>query len=870
MKTDRVKHVISIALMTAVASLGAEAEDTTPPVIQLHGDRIMKIVVGSSFVDPGAEAQDDVDGNLSSQIRIRGTVDSDKVGRYRLIYKVRDRAGNRARAKRIVKVLPPPDTTAPVIQLIGEEKMTLYVGDPFVDPGAEAYDDRDGNLTSRIHRFGKVDTQKPGHYRVTYAVRDRAKNRSTIRRYVEVIVRPDTTPPQLTLLGDAEMKIEAGESFVDPGATAVDDVDGNLTGEIRVEGSVDTATPGSYLLTYRVEDRAGNSASLTREVNVVEPEKSAYETVYTRVNDALYLNESGDVAIYITPDLNKSEKLIYNTEMLQKITQDLYSAFADQFDFIMLVTNNKERPRSVTYSGVFRKIKNDVEGIGAPLYDNSGNYGSGGRLKGIMHFAYRSAVLRGPTLHEIAHYWANKFRDQIAPVYDSEHRSYEGYYLGSGSHWGYTGFFGGKGQLGGYDAAVESLRDENLTYEGRRITWKIFSATPRFGWNSNGGNSLGYNDVELYLMGMIPKEEVADLMVPLPWGSALAPETKEYLADNGRWESDRVYFMAKEIVRKSWDEILGENNISERIPSVEESQKNFRILTVLLDTQMPQTYEVEVVSRQIRSLTYVGDDGDPNNYNFWEATRGLGTLRADGLRDELTVPAESYGIGEPFISEEILYRGRIYRTVRSPYTGRIWLDRNLGADEVCDSFDDTACYGFLFQFGRGFDGHQERNSSLTTRRKDSLEESDGSFVVIGNTLPYDWVVDGVDDDVALRLGFMSDSFGGGVCPEGYRTPTKEELEAETRSNEFGDPFPGTDISDNFLKLPLTGYRNSQSTRGTIYDVGRLGAYWSIGSYTDSTGEVLIRRLFFTREDSIFYGTRYLSNGNAVRCIKEQE
>ena len=59
------------------------------------------------------------------------------------------------------------------------------------------------------------------------------------------------------------------EPFVDPGATASDDKDGDLTGNINTSSDVNTALPGTYHVTYTVEDKAGNSIIARREVQVM-------------------------------------------------------------------------------------------------------------------------------------------------------------------------------------------------------------------------------------------------------------------------------------------------------------------------------------------------------------------------------------------------------------------------------------------------------------------------------------------------------------------------------------------------------------------------------------------------------------------------
>ncbi|MEK7135599.1 MAG: DUF5011 domain-containing protein, partial [Patescibacteria group bacterium] len=78
----------------------------------------------------------------------------------------------------------------------------------------------------------------------------------------------DTTPPVVTLAGSAAMELVVGDIFTDPGATATDDVDGDLTASIVVAGAVDIATAGLYTLTYTATDAALNAGSASRVVTV--------------------------------------------------------------------------------------------------------------------------------------------------------------------------------------------------------------------------------------------------------------------------------------------------------------------------------------------------------------------------------------------------------------------------------------------------------------------------------------------------------------------------------------------------------------------------------------------------------------------------
>ena len=158
--------------------------------------------------------------------------------------------------------------TIPVITLSGEAEVSLELGSIYTDAGATAVDNIDDDITSNIVVTSTVDVNTVGTYTVTYNVSDAAGNAaSQISRTVNIT--PDVTIPIITLLGEVEVSLELGSIFTDAGATAVDNIDGDITANIVTVNSVDVNLVGSYTVTYNVSDEAGNAASqVSRTVNI--------------------------------------------------------------------------------------------------------------------------------------------------------------------------------------------------------------------------------------------------------------------------------------------------------------------------------------------------------------------------------------------------------------------------------------------------------------------------------------------------------------------------------------------------------------------------------------------------------------------------
>ena len=86
-----------------------------------------------------------------------------------------------------------------------------------------------------------------------------------------VTVTPDATIPVITLTGESSVTVEAATSYTDDGASAVDNIDGDVSSSITTVSNVDINVPGTYSVTYNVSDAAGNAATeVVRTVNVVD------------------------------------------------------------------------------------------------------------------------------------------------------------------------------------------------------------------------------------------------------------------------------------------------------------------------------------------------------------------------------------------------------------------------------------------------------------------------------------------------------------------------------------------------------------------------------------------------------------------------
>src|SRR5690625_310753 len=185
-------------------------------------------------------------------------------GVHSIWFQAEDEAGNSLIEKETIYI----DQTAPELTLRNGKTVNLLYGEEFDDPGYKVRDNLAQDLEVEV--TGKVDHLQVGSYDITYSVTDHAGNETIVTRTVNV---NDKEQPVITLNGDNPLTLEIGTDYKEPGATAEDNVDGNITDKITITGEVDTNKPGTYYLYYNVSDDSGNEAfEVVREVRVIAPD----------------------------------------------------------------------------------------------------------------------------------------------------------------------------------------------------------------------------------------------------------------------------------------------------------------------------------------------------------------------------------------------------------------------------------------------------------------------------------------------------------------------------------------------------------------------------------------------------------------------
>lgn len=272
------------------------------------------------------------------------------------------------------------------------------------------------------------------------------------------------------------------------------------------------------------------------------------------------------------------------------ISQKVYEYFNDDFDFIIILSIEDTQPDGLFY-GRSSLIQNQVQGLGANTYTNSTSFGSEEKLKSIIYMPRTEYIRNGPFLHEIAHTWGNK-----------------GFIPSTiGGHWGYAST---AGQLGGFDELIDL---GNNTYRGR------LNDRDGFGVNANGGNSIVYGNLELYLMGLISIDELETIQVavnPVRGNSA------------GEFTADVI------------ETYSVENRITEhgaRVPSFENSQKTFRALTVIISTEAIPQDKIDEINLNLENFSRAA--APDNNWgsikNFWQATQSKASFDFEVFQENI-------------------------------------------------------------------------------------------------------------------------------------------------------------------------------------------------------------------------------------------
>ena len=264
--------------------------DMYPPVINLFGEELVYINQFASFQDPGAIASDVEDGDLTSEIVIIGEVDTQSVGIYGLAYNVVDSHGNNAiAATRTVTVL---DNTNPELSLVGDFNITWEGGIEYIDPGYNAIDAVDGdisedviitiesapaNTNSTITNI--IDVSVLGDYVLLFSITDEAGNTISLNRTVTVI---DTTPPEIIYFGDTNIQHPQHTPFMLDEFQLIDTIDGDITSQAVFSyylayssnqqywsmQSLDTDRAGTWLIKVTATDSSGNILEETQITQV--------------------------------------------------------------------------------------------------------------------------------------------------------------------------------------------------------------------------------------------------------------------------------------------------------------------------------------------------------------------------------------------------------------------------------------------------------------------------------------------------------------------------------------------------------------------------------------------------------------------------
>lgn len=258
-----------------------------------------------------------------------------------------------------------------------------------------------------------------------------------------------------------------------------------------------------------------------------------------------------------------------------------------------------------------------------------------------------------------------------------------------------------------------------------------------------------------------------------------------------------------------------------------------------------------------------------NSNNMWQVENCDGDDYLNGTEDNTSLTPDNY-LSDPYdpLGGCFVYEGEVTCEIVA-LDGRTWMDRPLGASQVCTSKIDSLCYGNLYQWGRGADGHEIRSNTDTQNIDPIVFPYIGSSThEIATKGDFDWLVlaqDGQEKSafVTDRTASWAKTVDNPICPDKWYVPSRLELTALANAEKIID---GDTAFASTLKLALSGARSAKSS--TIEGAGTIGYIWSRDSDGADSNASSNTAYSFTYDGTATFSRPYKAEGHAIICIKE--
>ena len=286
------------------------------PKIELKGSRKIVLDYNEEYVEKGYKAEHFGD-NVTDNVKVNGKVNSKKLGTYEISYEV----GSGLLKRKVVRKVEVKDQEKPVINISEEKDIVLCPGSKYKKEEYTATDNHDGDITKKV----EVEILED---KVIYSVTDKSGNTTKVNKN---LIFKDEEAPVLALNGNDIVYAFIGEDYVEKGYSAADNCNGDISGNVSIEGSVNTSIAGNYTLTYSVSDDFGNVSSKSRTVIVTERGKNG--VIYLTFDDG---PQSGTTDVIL--DILKEENVKATVFVTNKGSDDLIKRMYDEGHTVALHT----------------------------------------------------------------------------------------------------------------------------------------------------------------------------------------------------------------------------------------------------------------------------------------------------------------------------------------------------------------------------------------------------------------------------------------------------------------------------------------------------------------------------------------------------